>query len=72
MIVHHQDGSKMVIALLVKAVRTKQNKIILCYRSPQSGGKGLVEFSGEEVTAFLAAMQSTTVIDDTLLMRNYG
>jgi len=72
MIIHHQDGSKAIIETLVKVVRTKQNRIVMCFKSPASGGKGIVEFQGEEVLAIVRAFQSDVAIDDMVLFQQFA
>lgn len=72
MIIHHQDGSKAIIETLIKAVRTKQNRIVMCFKSPASGGKGIVEFQGNEVTAILEAVRSLDAIDDQVLFGSFA
>lgn len=72
MIIHHQDGSKAIIESLVKVVRTKQNRIVMCFESPSSGGKGIVEFQGEEVMAIMEAIKSDVAIDDMLLFQGFA
>jgi len=71
MIIHHQDGSKAIIEILVKAVRTKQNKILLCYKSPATGARGIVEFQGAEVTAFLGAARGRDAVDDADIFSHF-
>jgi hypothetical protein len=72
MIIHHQDGSKAIIESLVKVVRTKQNRIVMCFKSPSSGGKGIVEFQGAEVLAIVRAFKSDVAIDDLLLFQGFA
>ena len=72
MIIHHQDGSKAIVETLVKVVRTRQNKIVMCYKSPATGGKGIVEFQGEEIIQLLAAVKSDVTIDDRVLFSSFA
>lgn len=72
MIVHFSNGRKEIIETIVKAVRTKQNRIVLCYKSPQSGARGIVEFSGQEVLEFLKAVKSDAAIDDVELFTRFA
>jgi hypothetical protein len=72
MIIHHQDGSKAIIESLVKVVRTKQNRIVMCFKSPSSGGKGIVEFQGQEVLEIVRAFKSDVAIDDMLLFQGFA
>lgn len=72
MIIHHQDGSKMIIETVVKVVRTKQNKIVMCFKSPATGARGIVEFQGNEVLEFLKAIKSQNSIDDAALFGQFA
>jgi len=72
MIVHHQDGSKAIWERAVKSVRTKQNKILMCFKSPGTGGKGIVEFQAHEVLQFLEAAKSPHSVDDRILFGQFA
>jgi hypothetical protein len=72
MIIHHQDGSKAVIEMCVKVVRTKQNKILMCFKSPATGARGIVEFQGQEVMKFLVAARSSDAIDDEIIFSTFA
>lgn len=70
MIIHHQNGRKEIITKLIKAVRTKRNRIVLCYQSP-NGVKGIVEFTSKEVAEFMGAVQSEDAVDDGELFTRF-
>ena len=72
MIIHHQDGSKAVIETLVKGVITKQGKVLLCYKSPASSAKGIIEFTGAEVTAFLGAARGRAAVNDADIFSQFA
>ena len=72
MIIHHQDGSKAIITDNIKTVRTQHNRIVMCFHSPASGAKGLVEFTQQEVLSFLAAAKSDVTISDKVLFGQFA
>lgn len=72
MIIHHQDGSKAIIEKAIKTVRTKQNRIVMCFKSPGTSAKGIVEFQPHEVLQFLEATKSPTSIDDRVLFGQFA
>jgi len=70
--IHHQDGSKALIETLVFAKRTKANNIVLCYKSAQTEGKGIIVFNNIEITAIMAAIKSEDAIDDVELFKKFA
>lgn len=71
MILHHWTGKKQILETLNKATRTKKNNLLLLYQSPQTGGRGIIEFRSEEVAQILTALRSDVVIDDGELFKRF-
>ena len=71
MIIHHHTGRKELVTGLIKVVQTKKLSLLLCYKEPQSGARGIVEFPKEEVAALMAGLKSETLVDDGDLFRAF-
>jgi hypothetical protein len=58
MIISHVDGSKKVIETLI-TVTFKDGRLLLAYKSPASGARGIVEYSHAETTKIISAIMGS-------------
>jgi len=69
MIIHHQDGSRLAVETVVKILMGKSGRMYLCYKAPESGAKGIVEFSVKETEQISQLRLSIERVDDESLWR---
>jgi hypothetical protein len=68
MIIHHEDGTKMVVEKITGARMSNGGKCFITFRSPATQRKGIVEMSGPEMVLVLkAASKLNTEAEDKIL-----
>ncbi len=70
MIIHHQDGTKMIITNVTGARMSNNGKCFLAFQSPMSGRKGIVELHPDEMKHILsAASKQNTEAEEQILRK---